>query len=225
MKIGYYLFFFRYDEQNTITTTKENKEENIFKKLKANIKRKQEELVFDENKNQEEEEQEDVDSDKTDIDDGDEETLEEQELQTEIEVQLAPKENVEPLTDFAILGDDKLDAKKSVSMILPPWLQYPSIIPGNLTEKGSKVKKLDYLDKQIKSNLKSMGISNLFPVQEKLIPWILNVHSKNSLFWPRDLCVSAPTGSGKTLAFAVPVVQVNFELFIHISHTQITFSK
>lgn len=214
MKIGDYSLFFRYDDQNTITTTKENKEENIFNKLKANIKRKQEELEFDENENQEEEVQDDVDSDKTDIDDGDDETPEEQELQNEIEVQLAPKENVEPLTDFAVLGEGKLDVKKSVSMILPPWLQYPAIIPGNLTEKGSKVKKLDYLDKQIKTNLKSMGISNLFPVQEKLIPWILDVHSKNSLFWPRDLCVSAPTGSGKTLAFAVPVVQVNFKFII-----------
>uniref|UniRef100_A0A182T214 RNA helicase n=1 Tax=Anopheles maculatus TaxID=74869 RepID=A0A182T214_9DIPT len=53
-----------------------------------------------------------------------------------------------------------------------------------------------------------MGFKRLFPVQEKVIPWILEAHGKPAPFWPRDVCISSPTGSGKTLAFAVPVVQL-----------------
>jgi ATP-dependent RNA helicase DDX51/DBP6 len=52
-----------------------------------------------------------------------------------------------------------------------------------------------------------MNIKNLFPVQEKVIPWILDNHKKPIPFRPRDVCVSAVTGSGKTLSYAVPIVQ------------------
>jgi len=46
----------------------------------------------------------------------------------------------------------------------------------------------------------------LFPVQEKIIPIILNSNNSQSIY-PNDLCVTAPTGSGKTLTFVLPIVE------------------
>ena len=43
-----------------------------------------------------------------------------------------------------------------------------------------------------------MKIENLFPVQKRVIPYILD-SCKDQSIYPNDLCVLAPTGSGKTL--------------------------
>lgn len=110
--------------------------------------------------------------------------------------------------DFIVLGGDKLHRLKQTDEVLPPWLSHPTIIQHDLSAKGPSIKQQSYLDDRIKANLKSMGFKRLFPVQEKVIPWILEAHQKPAPFWPRDVCISSPTGSGKTLAFAVPVVQL-----------------
>uniref|UniRef100_A0A182Y2B7 ATP-dependent RNA helicase n=1 Tax=Anopheles stephensi TaxID=30069 RepID=A0A182Y2B7_ANOST len=112
------------------------------------------------------------------------------------------------LGDFIVLGGEKLHRLKKTEEVLPPWLSHPTIIERELSCKGPSIKKQPYLDAAIKNNLKSMGYKRLFPVQEKVIPWILAAHGKPAPFWPRDVCISSPTGSGKTLAFAVPVVQL-----------------
>lgn len=49
-----------------------------------------------------------------------------------------------------------------------------------------------------------MGISVLFPMQEKVLTHLLDVSAKRLV---GDLILCAPTGSGKTLAYALPVVQ------------------
>jgi ATP-dependent RNA helicase DDX51/DBP6 len=49
-------------------------------------------------------------------------------------------------------------------------------------------------------------IEHLFPVQEKIIPVILNENNTQSIY-PNDLCVIAPTGSGKTLAYVLPIIE------------------
>lgn len=110
--------------------------------------------------------------------------------------------------DFMILGDDVFHKKKRINMILPNWLAHPTIISNDLTQKGKSIKKCKLLSEQLIENLQTMKIKRYFPVQEKLIPWMLNVHSKPIPFRPRDICVSAPTGSGKTLAYAIPIVQL-----------------
>uniref|UniRef100_A0AAG5D5H9 ATP-dependent RNA helicase n=1 Tax=Anopheles atroparvus TaxID=41427 RepID=A0AAG5D5H9_ANOAO len=112
------------------------------------------------------------------------------------------------LGDFSVLGGEKLHRLKQTDEVLPPWLSHPTIIERDLSTKGPAIKKQPFLDKTIVSNLKNMGYKRLFPVQENVIPWILEAHSKPAPFWPRDICISSPTGSGKTLAFAVPIVQL-----------------
>ncbi|ETN66624.1 ATP-dependent RNA helicase DDX51 [Anopheles darlingi] len=112
------------------------------------------------------------------------------------------------LNDFIVLGGDRLQRLKRADEVLPPWLSHPIIIDSDLSAQGPSIKKQAYLDGVLKDNLKAMGYKRLFPVQEKVIPWILEAHAKPAPFWPRDVCISSPTGSGKTLAFAVPIVQL-----------------
>lgn len=109
--------------------------------------------------------------------------------------------------DFMVLGDDQFKRKVRVDAVLPNWLAYPTVISRNLSECSVLISELPYISSAIKSCLANMNMKHLFPVQESVIPWILNVHSKPAPFRPRDICVSAPTGSGKTLAYALPIVQ------------------
>lgn len=110
--------------------------------------------------------------------------------------------------EFVVLGEDQFKKPKKVEEVLPPWLSHPTVIDSDLSKKGKSIKKLSYLDEQLRVNLKEMGFKRLFPVQETVIPWILEAHKKPAPFWPRDVCISSPTGSGKTLAFAIPIVQL-----------------
>jgi ATP-dependent RNA helicase DDX51/DBP6 len=63
------------------------------------------------------------------------------------------------------------------------------------------------LDDQVSANLQASGITSLFPVQSKLIPYLL-ANNKYDCIFPQDICVSAATGSGKTLSYVIPIVQV-----------------
>lgn len=108
---------------------------------------------------------------------------------------------------YTVLGEQKTEEIKSIDMILPHWLANPDIISSDLATQGVAVNGLSYVCDTIQKNLKSMNIKHLFPVQEKLIPWVLDAQKKPVPFRPRDVCVSAVTGSGKTLSYAVPIVQ------------------
>lgn len=67
--------------------------------------------------------------------------------------------------------------------------------------------KTNLLKEQIITNLREMGIEELFPVQMCVIPHIMTANVVGG-----DICVSAPTGSGKTLAYAIPIVNVSHSL-------------
>lgn len=124
--------------------------------------------------------------------------------------QVQPKAKPQPLdigNDFMILGDNEFQRQRKVDAMLPSWLAYPTVISRNLSEESIAIADIDYISPEIRQSLVSMSIDRLFPVQDAVIPWILNVHSKPSPFRPRDICVSAPTGSGKTLAYALPIIQ------------------
>lgn len=129
----------------------------------------------------------------------------------EIEVNASDAKNeAKPLDiggDFMILGNDNFQRKINVDSMLPNWLAYPTVISKNLTEKSTPINSVDYISDELKKCLESMNIEYLFPVQEAVVPYILNVHNKPLPFRPRDICVSAPTGSGKTLAYAIPIIQ------------------
>lgn len=108
---------------------------------------------------------------------------------------------------YTILGGQKFVEPQPIEMILPYWLANPEIISSDLSIKGTEVTELKYICEVLQKNLKNMKIKNLFPVQEKIMPYILNAHKKPIPFRPKDICVSAVTGSGKTLSYSVPIVQ------------------
>ncbi|XP_063701250.1 probable ATP-dependent RNA helicase Dbp73D [Culicoides brevitarsis] len=111
-------------------------------------------------------------------------------------------------SDFQVLGKQVFEQRRKIRSVLPAWLAYPRVISNDLSDTTTTVEDLSYLDAKIKENLLASGVKHLFPVQKEVIPFILDIQSKPSPFWPRDICCSAPTGSGKTLAFAVPIVQL-----------------
>lgn len=111
--------------------------------------------------------------------------------------------------DFQVLGKQIFENRRKVRATLPVWLAYPTVISNDInSSESAPIEDLSYLNPTIKANLAKAGVKSLFPVQDKVIPFLLESHSQPAPFWPRDICVSAPTGSGKTLAFAVPIIQL-----------------
>uniref|UniRef100_A0A8D8M1I4 ATP-dependent RNA helicase n=2 Tax=Cacopsylla melanoneura TaxID=428564 RepID=A0A8D8M1I4_9HEMI len=120
------------------------------------------------------------------------------------------EENSNPndLGGFQVIGNLEFQKRKKVKRVLPEWLAKPTIISVNLKNLNSKIKDLTELDTYFKKLLRKNGVSHFFPVQSELIPYLIKQHSRKSIFWPRDVCVSAPTGSGKTLSFVLPILQL-----------------
>ncbi|XP_067002527.2 probable ATP-dependent RNA helicase Dbp73D isoform X2 [Anabrus simplex] len=108
---------------------------------------------------------------------------------------------------FTIIGGDRFRKKSKVKRVLPYWLANPTIISVNLQELGTSVDDIPGLDSDLVQRLKENGVHNFFPVQSKVIPWLLEAHKRPLLYRPCDVCVSSPTGSGKTLAFVLPIIQ------------------
>nr|CAH7713422.1 unnamed protein product [Callosobruchus chinensis] len=108
---------------------------------------------------------------------------------------------------FTILGADSVASKSKVKRVLPNWLANPTVISMNLQNLETKVSNVKLLDKGLRKLLRANGIQYFFPVQATVIPHLLKTLRTNDIFFPMDICVSAPTGSGKTLAFVLPVIQ------------------
>ncbi|KAJ7585027.1 DEAD-domain-containing protein [Mycena floridula] len=69
------------------------------------------------------------------------------------------------------------------------------------------------LTSRMRKRLGELGISELFAVQTKLLPFFLPRDPLLRALYlpynpPRDVCVSAPTGSGKTLAYVLPIIEI-----------------
>lgn len=113
---------------------------------------------------------------------------------------------------YPVLGDVQVKKTETVHRVLPDWLSNPETV-ACIVKKGKKPgsKKVANFSSSLSAEMMSMladnHIKRLFPVQEKVIPWLLSSEQRRSLMPPRDICVSAPTGSGKTLAYVVPIVE------------------
>ncbi|XP_046393959.1 ATP-dependent RNA helicase DDX51 [Ischnura elegans] len=120
----------------------------------------------------------------------------------------APTTATSKIENFTVIGSDSFKERCKARHKLPPWLQNPVKFPLDLENFKDPISKYeDILDAKLIKTLRKNGISHFFPVQSKVIPWLLESNRRCCYHWPRDLCVSAPTGSGKTLAFVLPIVQ------------------
>ncbi|KAL1462642.1 hypothetical protein WDU94_014464 [Cyamophila willieti] len=134
------------------------------------------------------------------------ETKDEEEIEEEGDEE--ENSNHNDLGGFQVIGNLEFQKRKKVKRVLPEWLAKPTVISVNLKNLNSKIKDLKELDPYFKQQLRKNGVTHFFPVQSELIPYLIKQHSRKSMFWPRDVCVSAPTGSGKTLAFVLPILQL-----------------
>ncbi|TNN06744.1 ATP-dependent RNA helicase DDX51 isoform 1 [Schistosoma japonicum] len=99
---------------------------------------------------------------------------------------------------FTIIEKKVKSKVQNVQEVLPFWITNHEVF-------SSDLKQLQPL------RLNEIGITQLFPVQSAVIPYMLDcyVNSKyRPLCRPRDICICAPTGSGKTLAYAIPIIQL-----------------
>lgn len=113
---------------------------------------------------------------------------------------------------YPVLGDVQVKKTEAVHRVLPEWLSNPEMVP-SIVKKGKKPgsAKVENFTSSLSAEMLSMMAENkirkLFPVQEKVVPWLLSPEQRRSHLPPRDICVSAPTGSGKTLAYVIPIVE------------------
>ncbi|XP_037286586.2 ATP-dependent RNA helicase DDX51 [Rhipicephalus microplus] len=113
---------------------------------------------------------------------------------------------------YPILGDVQVKKPDAVHRVLPEWLSNPEMVPSTV-KKGKRPgsMKIEHFSSSLSAEMMSMLTANhirkLFPVQEKVVPWLLSSEQRRSHLPPRDICVSAPTGSGKTLAYVIPIIE------------------
>lgn len=113
---------------------------------------------------------------------------------------------------YPILGDVQVKRADVVHRVLPEWLSNPEVV-ASIVKKGKKAgsRKVEHFSSSLSAEMMSMLAANhiqkLFPVQEKVVPWLLSSEQRRSHLPPRDICVSAPTGSGKTLAYVIPIIE------------------
>lgn len=97
----------------------------------------------------------------------------------------------------------------SDSSALPKWLAHPYIVS---SDSKASFKHLN-LDSKTVAHLARHGFNEALPVQQALIPLLLQPGTAGTSFLPGthrilpDLAVSAATGSGKTIAYLLPIIE------------------
>ncbi|XP_032657184.1 ATP-dependent RNA helicase DDX51 isoform X2 [Chelonoidis abingdonii] len=144
--------------------------------------------------------------------DGSEEVKGNQSTKEEVWKPTSNEKATPPPSSFLVLGGSDRRAVQKVQPILPQWLAQPKLVHKRLKENLVPIQDVEGIHPKLLKKLQMNGIESFFPVQQEVIPAILESASSGFLvgrggYQPSDICVSAPTGSGKTLSFVIPVVQ------------------
>lgn len=108
--------------------------------------------------------------------------------------------NETSLENFTILGSKRRLKTQAAKRVLPSWLTHPEIVHSNLSSGPSLDEIKTELDSNLAEKLKADGFNKLFPVQARVLSWLLKCDRDYKLGrWVRDTCVSMPTGSGEFL--------------------------
>ena len=99
--------------------------------------------------------------------------------------------------DFTVLGSKKRLKTQSAKRVLPQWLTQPEIVHPDLSS-GTNLDDIEVvLDSKLIEKLKADGFNRLFPVQDRVLSWLLKCDKDyRAGRWVRDTCVCMPTGSG-----------------------------
>ncbi|KAH8872526.1 ATP-dependent RNA helicase DDX51 [Schistosoma japonicum] len=111
---------------------------------------------------------------------------------------------------FTIIEKKVKSKVQNVQEVLPFWITNHEVFSSDLKQL-QPVNEATKIGEFLQLRLNEIGITQLFPVQSAVIPYMLDcyVNSKyRPLCRPRDICICAPTGSGKTLAYAIPIIQL-----------------
>ncbi|OII72420.1 EIF4a-1 family RNA SFII helicase [Cryptosporidium ubiquitum] len=86
------------------------------------------------------------------------------------------------------------------------WIQISQLDNTEIDQKNDE-DLLKRFNKNIKKGLKEIeGFTGFFPIQQKVIPYILNgINSDINNYYSSDICISVPTGEGKTLCYVIPI--------------------
>ena len=90
----------------------------------------------------------------------------------------------------------------------PVWIRNASVFDRDISASSPVTALKDILSDNMVEKLKDNGIEMFFPVQAKIIPYLIQTSKLSSSIRPRDVCVASPTGSGKTLAYVLPIIEL-----------------
>lgn len=113
---------------------------------------------------------------------------------------------IEEESGFDVLGGRVETERDVVHRHMPDWIAHPHLVEADIRTHSKPIAEFSLPDVILK-NLRSMGISRLFPVQSHVIPHLTRATAvaRATGVAPNDLLVCAPTGCGKTLCYVVPV--------------------
>ncbi|XP_077296173.1 putative ATP-dependent RNA helicase Dbp73D isoform X2 [Arctopsyche grandis] len=195
----------RYVEEEDGLNDKSYHEDNLLR-LKARIEERRKTKIKFAEKNVEIVESKSESIELDDVPVQEEKELEDDEVENKVET--SHEIENQSIPQFKVLGVKGFEKKLKVKRVLPYWLLNPIPLSLNLNDQCDQIQNTPFLHNSLKKKLTTEGIKHFFPVQSKVIPWLLEENKKSDVFWPKDLCVSAPTGSGKTLAYVLPIIQV-----------------
>lgn len=110
-------------------------------------------------------------------------------------------------TGFTIIGEVIPTKLPPVKLSDPEWVQKADSFVHSYTEKADVSSLSPHVSQSMIDKLTENGIDTLFPVQQRLIPFLTRSLRVSSSIRAPDVCVSSPTGSGKTLSFVIPIIE------------------
>ena len=110
-------------------------------------------------------------------------------------------------TGFTVIGEVIPTKREPVKLPDAEWVRTADSFHHSCTEKEDLTSLQSHVSQAMMDKLIKNGIDSLFPVQHRLIPFLLRSLKVSGTVRPRDVCVSSPTGSGKTLSFVIPIIE------------------
>ena len=136
----------------------------------------------------------------------DEIDIKDEELSDEEDIDTKAMTVAEEEDSLPVLTRSRIHSSQSVLRQLPDWVTDCKMVPEDINTSSVPLSSTS-LPAILQKNLTDMQVTDLFPVQSKVVTQLLH-HPLvcESSARPCDVCVCAPTGCGKTLCYVLPIV-------------------